>query len=382
MGTGAVGVCQVAGDPHIRTFDREDQGQLHFYDEGDYWLVNSDDIKVQCRYARAKGIRNPRAWCQELAISRSGMADTIIIGEAALQKKFQFGGEQISLNSGETKVLGSFANADLKVHQEKRHGQVKTQAKYVFSLTGTSTVVEAIRSKYGLHVIISMQQPDSTDGHCGNFNGRADDDKVDKSAAVAKEESMFATIVWPEKKSFNCVGADLEAAKAACKAEYGTCEDRVEAAKQSTVRGKLALHRLTTDIASCAVDYCGTDLDVEPDCDDDGGKFVEKAHAVNGKWKLAVKNFAAKFKTVVKKVVKRVCVPKNNGLKRFASWCKSNGARGNCAQSHCKMIGGVEPIVSPTGCVPKAAQFNHFASWCKSNGAMGNCNPTYCRKSR
>jgi len=352
---------------------------LHFFDEGDYWLVNSDDIKIQCRYARAKGISNPRAWCQELAISRSGTADTIIIGEAALQKKFQFGGEQMTLNSGESKVLGSFANADLKVHQEKRRGRVNTQAKYVFSLTGTSTVVEAVRSKHGLHVIISMQQPDSTDGHCGNFNGQADDDKVDKSAAVAKEDSMFANKVWPAKKSFSCVGADLVAAKAACKAEYATCEDRVESAKQSTVLGKLALHRLTNDIASCAVDYCGTDLDVEPDCDDDGFKFVEKARAVNGKWKLAVKKFAARFKNMVKKVVKKVCVPKNNRLRRFTSWCKNNGAMGNCAPSHCKMSGPVAPVAPPTGCVPKAAKFNRFARWCKSNGAMGNCNAAYCK---
>lgn len=83
-------VCEVMGDPHIKTFDGEARDE-QFYNYGDYWLVKNDKLWIQARYDSESGAKSS---VRAIAVSEpkpDGTMGTVVVVEPSL-----YGGINVS----------------------------------------------------------------------------------------------------------------------------------------------------------------------------------------------------------------------------------------------------------------------------------------------
>jgi len=87
-------VCEVMGDPHIKTFDGVARDE-HFYNYGDYWLVKNDKLWIQARYDSEVGAKSS---VRAIAVSEpnpDGTMGTVVLVEPALHGGISVGGEPL-----------------------------------------------------------------------------------------------------------------------------------------------------------------------------------------------------------------------------------------------------------------------------------------------
>jgi hypothetical protein len=224
---GPTGTCTVYGDPHILTFDKKHND---FYSQGEYWIVKSDTVSIQARYL-------PTPMTHGLSVTKE-----MIVGGPFLK------GHKLKINARQAfwdgvPILTSFpskwSNADPPVQasydsqgstlQRGREGK----ALHIVHLTlpnGVSLQInrwtEATEGDY-INTLLTMPRQPNQDGHCGNFNGNAEDDDRMKIRArvgktgVAPNELLFnrkTPVVAANRPDINdCPTDTLHAAEESCK---------------------------------------------------------------------------------------------------------------------------------------------------------------------
>merc|ERR1719150_909115 len=159
------------------TFDNH---HVDFYSQGEYWIVKSDAVKIQARYMPTP-ITHGLSVTKEIAVSGSFINDHKLRISATTAS---WDGQPILAGFPST-----FNNADPLVNlryddqgQLMQNGR-EGKALHVVHATlsgGVSLQVnrwnEAGEGDY-INVKITMPRQPNQDGHCGNFNGNAEDDK-------------------------------------------------------------------------------------------------------------------------------------------------------------------------------------------------------------
>jgi hypothetical protein len=194
--------CLLWGDPHVATFDSEasngHRSYVDFLGRGDFWLVHSDEIRIQGRYytnyraegsaARALAIGGPFLQGHQLVID-------------ALQGRITWDGQPIL-----TELLSEFKVESL-VEAHSRATTLPIDRGMVKDVPETNRTV-AVQLPLGVRVMVNRwlthidvnitmrARPGQMSGQCGNFNGDFADDTPElinarESTEVAMEDLLF-----------------------------------------------------------------------------------------------------------------------------------------------------------------------------------------------
>jgi len=187
------GDCVIWGDPHILTFDATSKlaaqypnrreflrirnrktAEVNVFDEGNFWLVKSNDVHIQGRYNLRKE-HAERTVLGGLAVGGPFLKNNTFIIRP-LTGKITWNGHEV------LKHLGSaFTNRLIHAKYHKDAESVSDGRKgdgIDVKLPG-NVKLTVNRFERGLAVKISMCAREWQDGQCGNFNGNANDDKQD-----------------------------------------------------------------------------------------------------------------------------------------------------------------------------------------------------------
>lgn len=181
----ATEVCTIWGDPHIVTFDKK---RVDFYTPGEYWLVKSDTVWVQGRY-KPTHATSGLSVMKEIAFGGPSLNNAKLIitstsasynGKSILTgfpSAFNMGGVDAHLDSqGATMQKGRQGLAMHVVHLSLPNGMSVQINRWT----------EAAEGNY-INARIMMHRAPGQDGHCGNFNGKAEDDsRLEIRARVGK----------------------------------------------------------------------------------------------------------------------------------------------------------------------------------------------------
>jgi len=192
--------CVIWGDPHVVTFDQESvrrkehplqeallrthgwkADQISMHAEGNYWLVKSENVKIQGRYERAPDLGPTATNLVEIAIGGNFMKGN--------QLKFGVQGKNSIYNA--QPILTKFPSTFYKWHGPERLVAARYHSNSTMVKNGKRgpgidlELPEGMRMtinrwKQNLAVVINMcPQAGGQDGHCGNYNGNPEDDMAD-----------------------------------------------------------------------------------------------------------------------------------------------------------------------------------------------------------
>jgi len=236
--------CTFWGDPHLITFDG---ARPSFYGDGEYWIVKSDQVKIQGRYmgtAYTFGlaatnkvvVSGPFIQGHKIEVPNLEDGPILIDGKPALTSfgTVQVGGAQITYDgNGELideatsvwakKIVHMYLPGDIQMHVYRW-------------------------SNYMDLKITMAPLAGGQDGSCGNFNGDPGDDTTDAifariGARVAKQDLLFrrnAKPVWTTEM------ADMFKA---------TCPQDQKDAGQLNCQKELQ-NPDSVQLQSCMFDYC------------------------------------------------------------------------------------------------------------------------------
>jgi len=187
------GTCTVWGDGQVSVFDKarvswpswlmsffskpELETDFQATDEVDFWLVNSEDVKIQARYYMAKKAAQPQL--KGIAVSGNLLHDcSLTIGADGAPTYWN--SVEILKEAGDTfedenkRVKAMYVNDTALVQDETQHSPG-----YTFEFPeGVSMTVNKL--KHTLGVAITLAKPfENQDGQCGNYNGDHEDDALE-----------------------------------------------------------------------------------------------------------------------------------------------------------------------------------------------------------
>lgn len=169
-------VCFAIGDPHVKRFDS--RNRINMYDDGDFWLIRSDELKVQVRNW-AKHWRG-QASMKVMAITGSLMNDQVLIIDGPSQK--------VQLDGAEILAAGSVWSFDgdgplAGLHIDRQFAEAEANNELVDTVIlrlqqGAITIRVNVWPNGHIDSAISMRPLSGQDGWCGNFNGDDSDDEL------------------------------------------------------------------------------------------------------------------------------------------------------------------------------------------------------------
>lgn len=231
--------CTVYGDPHINTFDGK---HADYYTPGEYWIVKSDVVKIQGKYAPTP-MTNGLAVTKAIAISGGFLNNNkLIIGSLDMGgNAFTYNGQPILAGFPSTfrdpQGLVNINYDRMGTTMQKGRTDKPLHVLHITLPKGMSIQVnewnEAGEGAY-LNAKISMPQgmAPGMDGHCGNFNGNpADDARVMVRQRLGTQGVAAGELLFPGPKTAinpanrpdinDCEQSKLESAKEACKKSEG-----------------------------------------------------------------------------------------------------------------------------------------------------------------
>jgi hypothetical protein len=187
----ASGNCVIWGDPHVLTFDahreftmlhpkpraffqmRSNQRSdvVNVLEEGQFWLVKSDDVHIQGRY-------NKRPHQNTTVLGGLAVGGPFLKGNTFIVRplvgKITWNGEEVLSNVG-SEFSNDLIDAKYKAGVENVKDGSKGKGLEVTLPGDVKLIVN--RLTRGLAVKISMCAREWQDGQCGNFNGVSKDDR-------------------------------------------------------------------------------------------------------------------------------------------------------------------------------------------------------------
>jgi len=185
------GTCTVWGDGQVSVFDKarvswpawlmsffrkpELETDFQATDEVDFWLVNSEDVKIQARYIMARKAGQPQL--KGIAFSGNLVRDcSLTVGADGAPTYWN--GVEILKEPGDTfdtnLVKAKYVNNTALVEDDSQQ-----TPGYTFEFPeGVSMIIN--RQNHTLGLAITLAKPfENQDGQCGNYNGDHEDDALE-----------------------------------------------------------------------------------------------------------------------------------------------------------------------------------------------------------
>jgi len=224
--------CVVAGDPHIKAFDRSEADEKCLGPMGDYWLVKTDALKIQARYMGANK-QDGYSVIQGIVLTGSRLGSKTIHVPIINSGDITYDGKPVGdsfkndLFSLEVKLgpkLVQFVEQPI-VNAKKRHDTIFIR----LMKDGKQDILVVINQGQIQHIMISATQTAlaGTTGHCGNFNGDPSDDDLDVDKCSGRAaECLFPADLCPNPEdgqprvAENCTKAESNFFDKICEANY------------------------------------------------------------------------------------------------------------------------------------------------------------------
>jgi len=224
--------CLIFGDPHALTFDGV---RADYYTPGEYWIVKSKTIWIQGKYQPTR-MTNGLAVTKEVGISGPLLKNhKLVIGVdfitwdgVSIQQGFdQLGFMWRSVDPAVSLVYNSQGTIMQKSRAGKALHVVHVQLPNSIALE-VNRWSEPHEGHY-INLRVMMAQQPEQDGHCGNFNNDASDDKrTAVRARVGKTGVPEDLLIFPGPKTAinpsgrpdlnDCPEGELKIAMEKCKA--------------------------------------------------------------------------------------------------------------------------------------------------------------------
>jgi len=186
---GVEGSCMLWGDPHVYVFDK--QAHIRVVEQGDFWIVRSDCVEIQGRYAEQGVIT-------AVAVGGSFLQGHIFALEPSVGRSM-WDGHKVLTGFPSTFTIEGLIHAtysDQGKHVDPGLGGLPLKSVELELPLGIRLTVN--RWPEHLDVLITMRPlPGGQDGHCGNFNGDSSDDSLELiqaregGAPVPKESRLI-----------------------------------------------------------------------------------------------------------------------------------------------------------------------------------------------
>jgi len=179
--TGPPSTCLIWGDPHLDTFDHAFPS---FYEEGEFWLVRSKMVAIQGRYL-ATQFTNGLSATNAIAVGGPFLlGHTVVVGPLN-GGQILFDGEPALTNFPSSAALAGVATLRYDGQGnlvDAAQGHLDMRVVHMDLPLGVQ--VEVFRWENHINVRITMApRVGGQDGHCGNFNGLAEDDTSEQIKA-------------------------------------------------------------------------------------------------------------------------------------------------------------------------------------------------------
>jgi len=267
------GTCTIWGDPHIDVFDsgilgREMVPSFGIYTSGDYWLVNSEFVKIQGRYGTTQFTEDGMSAMLALAVSGPFLQNHTLIIQQIDGGSVLYDGTPI-VEDFPSEFVQSFMRVQYK--EGEKHIDDVLQGYPVKLLRAfLPRAVDLRVNRWSKHIdaIIRMpQQVDGQDGHCGNFNLDVSDDSKELileriGLPVTASESFFTAL--PHVRNTKATAKELSLAdchpfwqqegRNACKVNFAAA--KLEATEQ-------LLQPCIFDFCFAGADFVATDAIVK-----------------------------------------------------------------------------------------------------------------------
>jgi len=236
---GPIKACLLYGDPHVNTFDGK---HADYYTPGEYWIVKSDFVKIQGKYAPTP-MTNGLAVTKGIAISGEFInGHKLIIGSLDQgQGAFTWDGQPILTGFPSDWVD---PNGCATIHYNNmgttmQKGRVDKPL-HVLHIDLPFDIFVQVNEwnepGEGAYINVKIEMPQgmapNQDGHCGNYNNNPGDDaRLNVRARVGTQGVDAADLMFPGGKTpinptnrpdiNNCEQGQLDKAKSACKKSEG-----------------------------------------------------------------------------------------------------------------------------------------------------------------
>jgi len=220
---GKIGMCKMWGDPHVETFDGS---FANFYDTGEYWVVKSDSVLMQGRFAPTPYTGNLAA-TKEIAIGGPFMRNQVFIVGPMDGGKITFNGQEVLTQFPSSMDLNGVGTATYDGNGVLVDPAITEPIHRVYLQLQLGVRVTVFRWANHIDVRIVMAQlPNGQDGVCGNFNMDPTDDTTAKILAriggrVPADQLLFpdgpivgGTVSTPDMSQ--CDPAKMKKAQEAC----------------------------------------------------------------------------------------------------------------------------------------------------------------------